>query len=41
MLERTIDEAYHSAMMGRRRFRNDDPPAIVARLQCLYGKPSL
>jgi hypothetical protein len=41
MLERTIEEAYHSATMGRRGFGNDDPPAIVARLQRLYGKPSL
>ena len=29
MLERTIDEVYHSATMGRRGFGNDDPPAIV------------
>ena len=41
MLERTINEVYHSATMGRRGFGNDDPPAIVARLQRLYGKSSL
>ena len=46
LFERIIDPAYHSGGTGtgglaRRGFGNDEPPDILARLQRLYGKPSL
>ena len=46
LFERIIDQAYHSGGTGtgglaRRGFGNDEPPDILARLQRLYGKPSL
>ena len=42
-LERVIDPAYHTngaAGIARRGFRNEEPPAKVAHLMKLYGKPS-
>jgi hypothetical protein len=45
LFERVIDEAFHASAtatnMGLRGFGNDEPPDILARLQRLYGKPSL
>ena len=41
MLERIVDPAYHSAGMGRTCFGTDKAPAILQRLQTLYGKQSL
>ena len=46
LFERIIDKAYHSGGTGAtglaiRGFGNDEPPEIMARLQRLYGKPSL
>ena len=45
MFERVIDDAFHSSAtatnMGLRGFGNDEPPDILARLQRLYGQPSL
>ena len=46
LFERIIDQAYHSGGTGavglaRRGFGNDEPPDIYARLQRLYGKPTI
>ena len=46
LFERIIAQAYHSGGTGtgglaRRGFGNDEPPDILARLQRLYGNPSL
>ena len=46
LFERIIDQAYHSGGMGVgglacQGFGNDETPDIYARLQRLYGKPSI
>ena len=41
MFEEIIDQAYHSAGMGRRGFGNELPPAILFRLQAQYGRPTI
>ena len=41
LLERVIDPVYNSAQMIQHGFGNDEPPAILKRLQRLYGEPRL
>ena len=41
IFERIINPAYHSVGMGCTGFGTDEAPAILQRLQTLYGKPSL
>ena len=40
-MKRVIDPAYHLENMDRQGFGKYEPPAILARLQHLYGQPSL
>ena len=41
LMKRVIDPAYHLENMDRQGFGKYEPPAILARLQHLYGQPSL